>query len=387
MSKELLSDNKRFKAVQQGDGNFVVYDQRDNSPVWSMFGFLEGEGGRNDNNNPPNPPPNSNPNPNSNGDTNLTTIEENVNPIGMAYWRNINNHRDRNEMYIFLSVDDELMLYRVDKSSLAVIGWKELGIHHTGEGCYFSAIDYNILFVPINNILNKINVETGDRESVWRSNYNLWQCHSSYDERVHSASLKDDNWEIRFWGVSKDGSEKKYDLHEEPDECQIDKSGRFLTAKEVTRDEKLQNRVINIQSGKDITITNEQGSLGHSDCGFGFMIGENAKSDRPGALEYVNLETLHRQQMYSTGIWNMGYVSFTNAREGSIDNQYCLVTTPNELILVQLNGEGNGRKISDNFTQSQDYEKRPKANLCPLGEFAIWTAWNENKMKAFLVRI
>jgi len=385
--KELLSDNGRFVAIQQDDGNFVVYEHPNNKVAWSMFSEI---GNRNEDNEdiPNNPPSNPNPNPNP-PDFNpslFATIEDNVNPIGMAYWRNINNHRDRNEMYIFLSVDDELILYTVSKSNLAVIGKKSLLIHHTGEGCYFSARDYNILYVTINNTLNRINVETGDRETVWQSDYNLWQCHTSYDDKTHSASLKDSNWDIKYWGVYKNGNQKKYDLHAEPDECQIDMSGKYLTAKE-TNNEKLQNRIITLSTNEDRTITNEQGSLGHSDCGFGCMIGENAKSQVPGALDYINLETLHRALMYSTGIWNMGYVSFTNARDWQIEKQKCLVSTPSELISVNLDGSGQGRVVCNNLTQSQEYEDRPKANLCPNGEFAIWTAKVDGRMSAYLVRV
>jgi hypothetical protein len=389
--RTLLSDNGRFIVVQQDDGNFVVYEKPGDKVIWSMFGsFPETRNTittpSNPDNPPSNPPNNPPPKPNNSLGKPILVVE-NVNPIGMSYWRNINNHIGKDYLYVVLSLDDELVLFTISKSNLAVIGRKSLYIHHTGEGCYFSAIDGNILFVPINNTLNRINVATGDRQVAWQSNHNLWQCHSSYDDKTHSASLKDADWKIRYWGVNKNGKEKKYDLHGNPDECQIDMSGKFLTAKETVDDDKLENRIITLTNGNEKRITNAQGSLGHSDCGFGCMIGENSKSQHPGALDYVNLETLERKLMFSTGIWNMGYVSFTNARDWQIDMQRCLISTPSELILVMLDGWKQSRVVCNNLTQSQEYEDRPKANLCPLGEFAIWTAKVGGKRNAYIVRL
>lgn len=117
------------------------------------------------------------------------------------------------------------------------------------------------------------------------------------------------------------------------------------------------------------------------------MIGENDFSNKPGALDFIDLNNLNRINMFSTGIWNMGYVSFTNAKEGPIENQFCLVTTPTELWKVQLDGSGRGTLICPNLTESQEYNHRPKANLCPLGEYAIWTSYVGGSLDAYIVRL
>lgn len=326
---------------------------------------------------PAKPKPPSSPMSNQSGQPIL--IAQNVNPIGMAYWRNINNHKDSNVLKVFLSKDDELILLTINKDSLQVQSEVRLGIHHTGEGCYFSAINPEILYTPLSNKLIQFNINNGNQQAVWESEYYLWQCHSSYDESVHSATLKNGNWDVIGWGLSHGD---KYDIHGVPDECQIDKSGNWLVIKEDNL-----NRIIYVPTGSERIIQNEEGALGHSDCGFECMMGENDFSSSAGALDLFHLRTGERRLIYSTGIWNMGYVSFTNARPGPVDDQNCLITSPNELILVNI-GSGQGRVVCPNLAESQEtYEKRPKANLCPLGEFAVWTAWVNGQMNAYLVKI
>lgn len=304
-------------------------------------------------------------------------ITEGVNPIGMSYWRNIDNHEGKTVLRVFLSISNELTIFTIDKNTLQVIGMNQIGIYHTGEGCYFSRIWDDILYVPVHAVLYRVNVITGNQEMVWNlsggSDDNLWQCHSSYDETLHSGTIKNSNYDIVAWGLS-DG--RRFKLEGVPDECQIDKSGKWLLVKENDY-----NRIIDLDSGEEKFISNENGALGHSDCGFGYALGENDVSDKPGALDLIEFGNLNRRNLYSTGIWNMGYVSYTNA-----PGENCLVTTPNELILVSIS-TGLGRKICDNLTQDQSYENRPKANLCPLGQFAAWTAFVNGKLNAYIVRI
>lgn len=373
--RELLSDNGRFTAIQQDDGNFVVYEG--NTPVWSMFHYKSDTINNPTPNNPPTPTVSSGPSGNP------VKIASGVNPIGMSYWRNINNHSNKDYLNIVLSINDDLTLFFISKNDLSVSATHSLGIHHTGEGINFSAIDSNILFIGYENLLYKLNISNGNRETVWDVGGNkLWQCHTSYDERVHSGTLRDSNYKDIAWVVLDNGRERRFDLRgNEPDECQITRCGDYLLIKEDNY-----NRIIGLRNGQEITIQNEQGALGHSDCGFGFAIGENDYSPAAGALDRINFTNMEKQLIYSTGIWNMGYVSHTNARPNG-DNQFCLITTPDDLIHVRFDGSKQGRKVCSNLAESQKYEHRPKANLCPLGEYAIWTAFVGGQVNAYIVRI
>lgn len=318
-------------------------------------------------------------------------IKTNVNPIGMSYWRNINQHSSSGTLNLFLSINDELTLFTIDKSSLQVISEKELGIHHTGEGCWFSAIDPNSLFVPIDNTLYKYNIITGDRIVTWVDANILWQCHGSYDDQTFSATIKDSNYNVIKWGIL--GSElgyRLYDIKGDPDECQIDKSGKKLVIKEDNY-----NRIINIATEDEIIISNEAGAVGHSDCGFDCILGENDMSPNAGACDLIKFDDMSHKMIYSTGIWNMGYISFSNAKPNiRIEDQFCLMTTPTELIQVKLDGSLNGRVICNNLTDipvnatdDQKYKYRAKANICNEGQFAVWTSFVNGQLNCYLVRL
>lgn len=308
-------------------------------------------------------------------------IASGVNPIGMSYWRNINNHSGSDKLLVVLSVNNELVLFTIDKATLGVIYQQPLGINHTGEGVYFSAHESNILFIPINDTLLRFNVVTGEQLPVWISPAGtyLWQCHSDYYERVHSATLKDSNYNMIKWIVS---TGQEYEISGEPDECQIDKSGTWLLIKEGNY-----NRIINLVNDSESIVKNEDGAVGHSDCGFGCVFGENDMSMYGGALDMIRYQDLHHELVFTTGIWNLGYFSFTNARPGDLTGQKGLITTPNDLIMVELDSNRGGKRICSNLTESQEYEHRPKANLCPFGQYAVWTAFVGGQIRAYLISV
>lgn len=397
---ELVSSDNKYIATQQGDGNFVVYRRDGMIPLWDKWSYEAVS------NLPPTIPDIPNIPTTPDPPTRPPFINQiagfpillakDVNPMGMSYWRNINYHANDNTLLVLLSISDELILLTVNKSDLSVMDRHDLGIRHTGEGCYFSRLNPNTLFIPNDISLSRYNIITGERIPFWElvnsdnsdskevSENHLWQCHSDYAEVIHSGSLQDKNYNIIGWVVYDEfaGEMKRYDLKGDPDECQIDKSGRWLLIKEINY-----NRIIYIPTGTERIIPNENGALGHSDCGFGLALGENDYSPLPGALDMIQFENGSSKNLYSTGIWNMGYVSFTNARPGALYDQNCLLSTPNELILVKLDDSKRSLKVCDNLTQSQEYSNRPKANLCPLGEYAVWTAFVDGSLNAYIVKV
>lgn len=386
MPKILESDDHVYQAIQQEDGNFVVYVKNGMIPVWDAWSHVPKNNSTPDI--PVNIPPdviNSNPIDTNSNQGIPVLVYRGCNSIGMSYWRNINQHKNQNILQLFLSINDELTIFIIEKSTLRVLNERRLGIHHTGEGCYFSAIKPNILFVPTGNTLFSINIDNNENESVWTlgSGHNLWQCHNSYDDQVHSATIQDSNYKIIGWGVKENfARERIFPVHgDNPDECQIDKSGRFLTIKEDNY-----NKIIDLLNNSEKIIQNEEGAVGHSDCGFGCILGENDMSQSAGALDLIDFNTGEHKFMYSTGIWNMGYVSFTNANPNKA-GQKVLVSTPKELISVNFDWPHQWKKVCDNLTESQVYEHRPKANLCPEGEYATWTALVGGKINAYIVKV
>lgn len=351
----------------EGDGNTVVYDR--GKVVWDRFSYEASLGVS-----PPDPsiPPKLPiPVPSQVG---TLLIERNVNPIGMSYWRNINQHRGQQLLQAFLSINDEIVIFTIDKMSFQVLGARRLGIHHTGEGCYFSAINPEMLFVQLDDALIKMNINTTQRETVWRmkGSDRIWQCHSSYDERVHSATIRDENYKDIAWGVSIDGIEKRFTIDDNPDECQIDKTGKYLFVRNAEY-----NRVINVQTESEMIIPRRE-RLGHGDTGFEIAVGE--VDYRAGGIDIIDLNTYERREIFTLGIWNLGYVAAALNREF-----YLVSTSDNRLIKVNINGDV--QFICDLLSQSDKYEYRAKANLCPESEYAIWTAFVDGSLNAYLVRI
>jgi hypothetical protein len=361
----------------------------DHDMQWFIDRFIESDEYKNKHGNiiptPPIPPITISPSSNSTILNTPILIAKGVNPIGMSYWRNINQHKNQSDLKVILSKNDQLTLYTVDKSNLSVVNSENLGITHTGEGVFFSSSNPNIIYVPFDEYVAWFNVETKENGIVLTGQgYKIWQLHCDYSEKIWSMTLKDNNYNIVEWGVYKDEYLKTYDLKGKiPDECQIDKSGKWLLIKEDD-----DNRIIYIPTGVERFISNQNGALGHGDCGFEFAMGENDYSQFAGALDIIKFEDGSHINIYSSGIWNMGYVSYTNAKDANTNT--CLMTTPKELILINIDTK-IGRVICPNLTDidsypgKDKYPARAKANLCPNGQYAAWTAYVNGSMNCYLV--
>ena len=69
------------------------------------------------------------------------------------------------------------------------------------------------------------------------------------------------------------------------DECQIDKSGRWLVIKEnVDGRNGEDNRIIDLETGAEHVLLDENGAAGHSDIGYGYMVAEDNFNPQPGAV-------------------------------------------------------------------------------------------------------
>ena len=136
-----------------------------------------------------------------------------VRPVGYSYWSNSNNHVGSDTMLIFLGLERRQggggpTLFSYNKRSGQVrndgplfpsdspFSWA------TGEGWYFSAKQPTMLYVnlPAASTLQRYDVvshalttvfDVASRPDLFGTNRYIWQFHSSDDDRVHSATLKD----------------------------------------------------------------------------------------------------------------------------------------------------------------------------------------------------
>ena len=136
-----------------------------------------------------------------------------VQPVGYSYWNNINNHTGSDTMLVFLGMERRKggggpTLFSYNKktgetrnlgplfSADSAYSWA------TGEGWYFSGTQPTTLYVtmPGASKLERYDVlshslttvfDVASRADLFGGNRLIWQSHSSADDRVHSATLKD----------------------------------------------------------------------------------------------------------------------------------------------------------------------------------------------------
>ena len=355
-----------------------------------------------------------------------------VNYVGYSYWRNINNHVGSDTMLIVLGLDRQKggggpTLFSYDKNSGET---RNLGplfspdssySWGSGEGWYFSATQRNALYMNDGSRLMRYDVVTHAMQTVFDvrdhlgADRRIWQIHSSNDDTVHSATVKDAGYnDVGCVAYNQSTGRATFIARKGAfDECQIDKSGRWLLVKEnVDGRNGEDNRIIDLQTGAEQIFYDEQGAAGHSDLGFGYLVAEDNMYNQAGAVRVWRFGqdmTAAGQGtlVYALSSWDgggVGHLSHSNAQSGTPINQQMVcssnayrVNLPrvNEIVCYRLDGSMNTLVVAPNMTDlnasgggSDDYAKRPKGNLDPTGEYFIWTSnAGTNRSDAFIVRI
>jgi hypothetical protein len=370
-----------------------------------------------------------------------------VHPVGYSYWANMNNHAGSNRILIFLGLERRTggggpTLFSYDKNTGDVQNMGPLfspDDEHswdTGEGWYFSATQPNILYVNhvTSPLLQRYDVishalttvfDVTSRPDIFGSNRYIWQFHSSNDDRVHSATLKDaSNYaDLGCFAYREDTNQFFYYPQKglQYDECQIDKSGRWLVIKEKTGldpKSEVDDRIIDLQTGNERDLLDVNGAGGHSDNGYGVMLAADNYNPQPGAVRLwdFNLDMHGGEPVASvpgqgllvsqTTNWaaDVGHVSFVNARSDiPISQQYACssqasrqdLPRANELLCWRLDGSLQTLVVAPNITDlnasgggTDDYWKLPKANVDFSGQYMIWTANSgTSRLDAYVVRI
>lgn len=323
--------------------------------------------------------------PKVNDPKNITSGFDSVNPIGMSYWPVIQNIPSCSYIRVLVSIKDKLHIFTVNKITLAVEGVLAIDILHTGEGCFWSR-DEGQFYVPEQYSIWKYDL-FGNKSCIFLRPYKVWQLHCDFLEEQWSYTRRDINDFATGWGVfnTTTGEAKHWGFIGKPDECQIDKSGKYLLCKEDDVEGREGNRIINIENGLEQFITDRQGALGHSDNGFGCMIGEN---DQDGNLTGWNLNLTSKVYLSPVNQWNMGYVSFCNALNIFLRDQFCIVSGGNDHNIYKVLLDRVEPKLMY-FDQSENNEddNRARANIDYNGEFIAWTAWLNGKRECFVGRV
>jgi hypothetical protein len=360
-----------------------------------------------------------------------------VQPVGYSYWHNVNNHAGSDTMLIMLGLERRrggggptLFSYNKNTGETRNVGpiFPADSPHSwgTGEGWYFSGTRPSTIYLNDGPQMLRYDVSSRALETVFdvRTAFGndkyLWQMHSSNDDRVHSAALRH-NSTYEMLGCIVFGDARQPQLFAKKgdfDECQIDKSGRFLVIKENLDGKNGEdNRIIDLQSGREQVLLDPNGAAGHSDLGYGVMLAEDNFNAQPGAVRRWALgNNMQGGQpatqggqgtlVYQLANWNsgLGHVAFGNARaDVPIEQQMACASNANrqdlprvnEIVCFRLDGSLDTLVVAPNLTDlnasgggSDDYAKMPKGNIDVTGEYFIWTAnAGTSRLDAFVVRI
>jgi hypothetical protein len=362
-----------------------------------------------------------------------------VKAVGYSYWSNINNHTGSDTMLIFVGMDRRYggagpSLFSVNKQTLetrnlgplfpanSTFSWS------SGEGWYFSHTRPYSLYMNYGPRFMRYDVQARTLETIFDvtvafgPNRYIWQLHSSADDRVHSGTLRDTASYAMLGCVAfREDQQQWYFVPRIGtfDECQIDKSGRWLVIKEnVDGRYGEDNRVIDLETGTERVLLDENGAGGHSDLGFGYMVAADNFNPRPGAVRTWNfdLDVQGGQPVaavsgqgtlaYHLTAWSggLGHIAHGNARSDvAPDRQIAcssnasrqLKPRVNEIVCYRLDGSLDTLVVAPTMANldatgggTSDYNKLPKGNLDVTGEYFIWTTnAGTNRLDAFLVRV
>lgn len=352
-----------------------------------------------------------------------------VNYAGYSYWRNMNNHVGMESMLIFLGLDRSRggqgpSLFELNKSSGEV---RDLGALFpsnspfswaSGEGWYFSATMPTKLYINDGPRIVRFDVITEQMQTVadisdeLGQGYYVSQMHSSDDDRVHSATVRDyQQYKMQGCMAYEEDTQRYhyYPIARDFDECQIDRSGKWLLIKaNLDGNYGEDNLIINLQTGQERVLLDQDGAAGHSDLGHGYMIAADnwANEANSWKLWDFNQTTLQGQRVYHNSDWTVSapnHVSHTNSRPGvAPQDQYACGSSvsgrvsshANEIICFNLDGSESALVVAPVMTDlnaaggGDSYAKAPKGNLDVTGRYFLWTSnIGSARLDAFIVRV
>lgn len=350
-------------------------------------------------------------------------------PLGDSYWRNMNNHVGSNEMLIVLGLDRARggtgpTLFSYDKLSDVVTNRGALFApgHRlnsaSAAGWYFSATRPTTLYVNDGTKMLRYDVASRTTEIVFDiatqfgEDREVWRMSSSYYDDVHAATVRLKGANVRLGCLvymEITGQLLYYPKAGDLDECQIDKSGRFLMIfEQLDGHNGVDDRIIDLSTGAEERHLSrpDGGTLGQHDMGFGYAIGQDRDNRLPNATLTWNLFPAGPGPVdhfnYDRELVQAQHISHTNAQPGLPKEQQfaCgsnadrMTYAQNEILCFKLDGSLAQLVVAPVMTDldagggRSDDEKAPKGNLDVTGQYFIWTTnVGGNRLDAFVVKV
>jgi hypothetical protein len=348
-----------------------------------------------------------------------------VHSVGYSYWRNINNHVGSDTMLIFLGLrgrGPSLFSYHKVTGEVVPLGPLFDASHplvaHSGEGWYFSATQPTKLYLNTGPKLFRYDVLARTFQTVFDATSHfgggryIWQVHSSDDDKVHSATLRDSSTFAMLGCMAYREDVAQFSFYPAVgnfDECQLDKSGDWLLIKDnVDGIAGEDNRIINLQTGIERVLLDQNGAAGHSDNGYGYLVADDNWATLPGTIRYwdFNRNPLFGPMVYHTVAWaagGIGHIAHANSRPGAAPSEQYVcgggattVIAPraNEIVCFRLDTSLDVLVVTQNMTNlnatggGDGYTKLPKGNLDVTGRYFIWASnMGGSRNDAFIVKV
>ncbi|MBD0315430.1 MAG: hypothetical protein ICV75_01955 [Nitrospiraceae bacterium] len=347
--------------------------------------------------------------------------------VSYSYWRNTNAHQNSNTMWIFVALMTSRggagpTLFQYDKTTDAISKVGPLFptgsrfLSSSGEGWYFSGSMPNKLYMNDGTKMLRYDVVSRQFDTVfdigtqYGSNRYLWQMHSSNDDRVHIASVRDGASDQVLGCVVFNESSRQMSYFPRTgtlDECNLDKSGRYVVLlDELNGNHIMDNVFIDLQSGARRTVYD---AMGHLDMGYGYILGGDPFSSLPNAQmtrSFAPTFVTAGPAVFYNVNWNVSaavHVSHTNARSGApLNEQFACgsgadrTALQNEVTCFRLDTSYQQLVVAPIMTNldaaggccAGDYGKMPKGNLDLTGRYFVWTTnLGGNRLDAFLVKV
>ena len=356
--------------------------------------------------------------------------------VGYSYWRNMNNHAGSDVILIFLTLDrakggggPTLFSYNKVTDQVTVVGplfdasdplsWA------TAEGWYWSATRPTILYITSGSSLYRYDVSTrqmdlvADASTYFGSNRYIWQTHVSNNDTILSGTLRDNATYESLGCLVYNENSAQFSFFAKTgayDECQLDKGGRWLVIKEQLDDAyDVDNVIVDLLTGQQATLMDQAGAPGHSDTGFGYMVGNDNWHSVPGAVRvWTFTQPFPSSQpgtppqgllVYRTTDWaaDIGNLSHVNATPGVASTEQFVcggnarreqLPRNNEIVCFRLDGSLQVVVVAPVMTDLNapggvdDYRKQPKGNLDVTGQYFIWTSnVGGSRLDAFIVKV
>ena len=322
--------------------------------------------------------------------------EGTVHPLGMSYWPAINAHGSFPTLFVLVSLNEQLAVLEVDKTTGAVSFIQGLPYAGTGEGAYWSLSHPTILYVPTNGRLVFFDLATGQSgDAAASAKGPISHCHSSYDGRAHSFELN--GHAAASWDGNVLPLPSPYGGF---DECQITKSGEYLLSRLLGPDGRQANRITHLRTQQEWWITDTELAVGHCDTTWNGVVGEEDQSNPGGVFrhwEFTPNGPVDRGMVYHMDWTSMTrYASCCNARPGVATALFCSSheqdhPRANEIVTAPLDGSLQCRVICPNLADltapGDPYWLKTRAAICPEGQWVAWWSNAHGRGDIFLARL